>query len=76
MHFLSLDSRLVKKQLMLDYQLECMNQLLLNVSHLEHICRESVRTDWEMYFFNQVEKKAQGIKKLMEKILYEYIEKN
>lgn len=46
----------IKKQLsfdqfMQDYHLECLNQYLLNISYLEEISEEVLKTDWEFYFY-------------------------
>lgn len=58
---LEIKKRFSFEQFMQDYHLECLNQYLLNISYLEDISKEMLKTDWEFYFYQLAVDKAKFI---------------
>lgn len=58
---LEIKKRFSFEQFMQDYHLECLNQYLLNISYLEDISKEMLKTDWEFYFYQLAVEKAKFI---------------
>lgn len=53
-----------KKQFIVDYQLECLNQLLLNINYLDNFDKSNIKNEWEKYFYQLIEERLALISKI------------
>lgn len=64
---LNLTQKMTKYQFDLDYHLESLNQLLLNINHVEKIQEEYMMTEWEKYFYDLAISKSNLIHSIIER---------